>query len=178
MIVPSTIVCGTSGCMPKPCSPQPVGLRLSCTAFTHEEPISSPIHCLAMEPLRRKILSCPAAISKNCLASISESFADLSGNAVLLHLIEQGAMADLEQLGGVGPVTLRYPKRAANQALFERARRLLDRQICFVGHRSRRLDRNDRLEKAGVDRSAVGEHDGAFDHVLEVALVAGPRVAR
>src|SRR5262249_32203620 len=106
MIVPSTIVCGTSGCMPNACSAQPVGLRLSCTAFTHEEPISRPIHCLAMEPLRREILSRRAEISKNWLASITDFSASLSGNAVLLHLVEQRPVTDLEELCGVRAISL------------------------------------------------------------------------
>src|SRR5438105_3578975 len=116
MIVPSTIVCGTSGCMPNACSAQPVPFFLSCTAFTLEEPMSSPMHCLAMDPLRMEILSRPAEISKN-----------RSGNAVLLHLVEQRAMTDLEQLGGVGAVAGSDTEGSANELLFERPRCLLDR---------------------------------------------------
>src|SRR6266478_5099568 len=108
MIVPSTIVCGTSGCMPNACSAQPFVFRLSCTAFTQEEPMSSPMHCFAIEPLRRKILSCRGGISKNSLATlVPASISARSGNSVLLHLVEQRAVADLEQLGRVRAVALR-----------------------------------------------------------------------
>src|SRR3954466_4719266 len=125
MIVPSTIVCGTSGCMPNAWSAQPLVFRLSCTAFTHEEPISSPMHCFAMEPLRRKILSRRAEISKNCRRLIVPSSSSLphtydfhkSGNAVLLHLVEEGAVADLQQPGRVGPIPLGHAERSSDQVL-------------------------------------------------------------
>ena len=49
MIVPSTIVWGTSGCMPKAVSAIPDRVRLSWTALMLLEPMSSPMQFFAME---------------------------------------------------------------------------------------------------------------------------------
>src|SRR5262245_42826812 len=51
MIVPSTMVCGTSGCMPKACSATPVRDFLIWTALMLLEPMSSPMHVLAIVPV-------------------------------------------------------------------------------------------------------------------------------
>src|SRR5215468_1745131 len=127
MIVPSTIVCGTSGCMPNACSAQPAPFLRSCTALTLLEPMSSPMHCFAMAASRPR--------SSGTVQYRRVFSADLqkrdrparSADPVLLHLVQQRAVADLQQLGGIGAIPLCYAERAPDQLLLHLARRPLDR---------------------------------------------------
>ncbi len=69
------------------------------------------------------------AAPEEAMAAPEEAMAapeDTSGNAVLLQLVEQCAVADLEQLGRVGPVPEGHTERSSDQVLFERTRGLLD----------------------------------------------------
>src|SRR5688572_11549839 len=132
MIVPSTIVCGSNGCMPNACSAQPLPFLRSWTTLTLLEPISRPMHCLPMDPLHDApepsreppliMVGRSAPISKNCLPQVPTRRArtrfDKSGDPVVLHLVEQRPMADFEELGGVGAVSLRRLERAPDQVRF------------------------------------------------------------
>src|ERR1051325_11054651 len=140
MIVPSTMVGGTSGCMPNACSAQPAPFLRSCTALTLLEPISSPMHCFAMAALRpragavRYIVGCSGRISKNA-PSPGES-----ADPVLLHLVQQRAVADLQQLGGVRAIPLGYAEGAADEVGLHLTGRPLDRQR--LGVTARRAGRD------------------------------------
>src|SRR5580704_4918263 len=150
MIVPSTMACATSGCMPNACNAQPVPFRLSCTAFTVEEPISRPMQGLAMDPLRFKILARHAEISKNARMELAARprfdkeagqrrarCADRSGNPVLLHLGEQRAVADLEQACGMGAISVGDAQGLADELRLQEPDRLLERQgrVCRIALR-------------------------------------------
>ena len=59
------------------------------------------------------------------MAKVEQSIAD----SVLLYLVEQGAVADLESLGGVRAITARSSERPANQVYFESSSSALETQI-------------------------------------------------
>ena len=74
-------------------------------------------------------------------------------------------MADLEELGGPGPVAARLLERPADEDLFDRSGRLLDRQLAA---RELHLDGIEGLPEAlreivRIDDVAVAEHHRALE---------------
>src|SRR5262245_54354438 len=98
--------------------------------------------------------------------------------SVLLDLVEQRAVADLEQARRAGAVAARALERAPDQLDLERARRLLDREL--GGDRLGRDHRAARAiaprpqvldQEARVDPRAIGQDQHPLDRVLELAHV-------
>ena len=100
-------------------------------------------------------------------------------DAVFLELVEQRAVADLEQPRGVGAVAAGRVERAPDQLGLEArgargASEKSPRRRCERG--AARGARRSPAARASVMRSPSREDHGALDHVLELAHVAGPVV--
>src|SRR5262249_23177244 len=106
-------------------------------------------------------------------------------DAVLLHLVEQRAVANLQQLRGAAAVPSGPPQRGADVALLEGTHGPLQREVLFnllhsgagVGCSTGWTPGPDPLrEILELDQVLLGEEHPALDGVLQLADVSRPGV--